>query len=329
MTDGRSERLLERVSLLLRDRSVDGVVYHGLGSLAIDLPYESSPAVYGGARLEGLVAARQSREILQRVRDVAPGRLLIFKGPEIAARYPEPYHRAYSDLDVLAERPADVHRALREAGWDAAHAGGHFDCTHQFPPLVDAGTALPIEVHRRLAWPAWVRAPRPEALLERAVPSRLDIDGLETLDPVDHTLQLCAHSWLHRPFRTLRDLLDVELLRRECDARELDRRAREWGLEKLWRLTVRASDYLFHGIGRCPFGLALLGRHVLAVRRTSRGSEIAMKALGRFAVTTPWRALQSAWVELAIKVKRDELLSRHSRGALAAVRTAERGAVRS
>ena len=313
MTPGCREPLLERMSALLEGRAADGIIYHGLGSLAIDLSYRSDRSQYGLSRLEGLVSAADSQRVLQRVRATAPGRLLIVKGPEIAARYPAPHHRAYSDLDVLAERPADGYRALLAAGWSANHSATAFECTHQFPALVDGATSLPIEVHRRLAWPAWVRAPRPEVLLERAVPSRLGIAGLETLDPVDHTLHLAAHSWLHRPFRVLRDLLDVELLRRECDARELELRAREWGLERLWRLTVRACDHLLGGTGRCPVGLALLGRHVLAVRRTSRRSEIVMKAFGRFAVTTPSRAISSAFVELATKVRRDEILPRRSR----------------
>ena len=303
---------LDLVSALLKGRSAQGIVHHGLGSLVLDLPCESSRAVYGASRLQGLVSASQSPHILQRVRAAVPGRLLIIKGPEIAARYPAPHHRVYNDLDVLAERPGDVYGALRDAGWRPIHSGA-FDRTHQFPSLVDDTTSLPIEVHRRLAWPAWVRAPRPESLLERAVPSRLGIGGLETLDPVDHTLQLCAHSWLHRPFRALRDLLDVELFRQECDPRELDRRAREWGLERLWRLTARANDHLFRGAGRRPLGLALLGRHVLGVRPSSRLPEVVMKAIGRFAVTTPWRAVRSAVVELATKVERDEILPRRRR----------------
>src|SRR5262245_25855018 len=156
--------LMTRLALLLKGRSAEGIVYHGLGSLALDLPLGSGRSVFGASRLEGLVSAGQSREILQHVRDVAPGRLLVFKGPEVAARYPAPHHRPYSDLDLLAESPAEVHGALLGAGWGAVHHGASFDCTHQFPPLMDGATSLPIEVHRRLAWPAWVRAPRPEVL---------------------------------------------------------------------------------------------------------------------------------------------------------------------
>jgi hypothetical protein len=310
MVDQLEEPVFRRLALFLRGRSPDSIDYHGLGSLAIDLTYRSPSSTHWRSRLDGLVSARQSREILQRVRAVVPGRLLIFKGPEIAARYPEPHHRPHGDLDVLAERAGEAHDALLQAGWRAGHAGSSFDCTHQFPGLVDGTTSLPVEVHRRLAWPAWVRAPHPEALLERAVPSRLGIAGLESLDPVDHTLQVAAHAWLHRPFRWLRDLLDVELLRRECDERDVERRAREWGLERLWGLTARANDHLFRGIGPCPLGLALLGRHVLALRPSTRRAEIAMKAIGRFAVVSPPRAVRSAFVELATKIRRDEILPR-------------------
>src|SRR4051794_28025772 len=54
--------------------------------------------------------------LLQRARDAYPGRMLLLKGPEIAALYP-PGMRPFRDFDLLVEDAAAAQRALRGVGF--------------------------------------------------------------------------------------------------------------------------------------------------------------------------------------------------------------------
>src|SRR5438093_1368574 len=47
--------------------------------------------------------------ILTEIRRVCDGRILLMKGPEVAAHYPSPALRGYTDLDILVEDAAAVH----------------------------------------------------------------------------------------------------------------------------------------------------------------------------------------------------------------------------
>ena len=63
------------------------------------------------------MTALAASAVLRSVRAAYGGRLMLMKGPEVAARYPEPSTRAYRDIDLLADDPAGAQRALLAAGF--------------------------------------------------------------------------------------------------------------------------------------------------------------------------------------------------------------------
>ncbi len=120
---------------------------------------------------------------------------LVFKGPAVAARYPEPGLRPMDDIDLLL--PAADHRcaldALDAAGWRVVRSGGveHYDTVllHEHVP------SLSLEVHYGLERASQrVTALDPEALWARRVP--LDCAGTPAfgLAQADELVVLAAHA---------------------------------------------------------------------------------------------------------------------------------------
>jgi hypothetical protein len=75
---------------------------------------------------------------------------LLFKGPTIAARYPEPGLRPMDDIDLLVppEEADRAHAALAAAGWKLiARPGEHYDAAFLHPEVPH----LPVELHRALS----------------------------------------------------------------------------------------------------------------------------------------------------------------------------------
>jgi hypothetical protein len=120
---------------------------------------------------------------------------LVFKGPAVAGRYPEPGLRPMGDIDLLLPI-ADHRRALdvlRRAQWYVVRAGGvgHYDTQllHNQVP------SLSLEVHYGLeSSPERVTALDPAALWERRVP--LDCAGTPAfgLSQADELVVLAAHA---------------------------------------------------------------------------------------------------------------------------------------
>ena len=61
--------------------------------------------------------------VLERVRAAYDGQLILMKGPEVAALYPDPALRPFSDLDILADDPHAAQDALVASGFAAAGTG--------------------------------------------------------------------------------------------------------------------------------------------------------------------------------------------------------------
>ena len=120
---------------------------------------------------------------------------VVFKGPVVAARYPEPGLRPMDDIDLLLPR-ADHGRALdalADAGWHVARAGDgdHYDTvlTHREVP------SFFLEVHFGLEGASQrVTALDPEALWARRQP--LDCAGTPAfgLPPAEELVVLAAHA---------------------------------------------------------------------------------------------------------------------------------------
>ena len=182
---------------------------------------------------------------LSRVRDAVDGPLLLVKGPELAARYPNPALRISRDLDLVVPRPESAQRALQAAGYVESGDPEFYARAPHLRPLAWPGLPQEVEVHGRPNWPRWVQAPSAEELLVGAVPSATGVDGVLAPAPERHVLVVAAHAWTHGPLARARDLLDVALLAAEADAAETERLARAWRIEKLWRTTAALADALF------------------------------------------------------------------------------------
>lgn len=201
--------------------------------------------------------------LLERVRAAYDGPLVLLKGPEVAASYPDPLLRPFVDLDLLVPDGADAYRKLEEAGFKPMDTWAPHVRDFHLRPLVLPGFPLRIELHTR---PRWIDGlPLPGDLFSAAVASRCGVDGMLALPAPHHAMILAAHSWAHEPLRRALDLIDIAALVQGCEREELRAVARSYGLDRVWRTTERAMEALL-GDGRRPWPLRLWARNLSAMR---------------------------------------------------------------
>jgi hypothetical protein len=204
--------------------------------------------------------------VLERARNAYDGRMLILKGPEIAACY-RPGTRFYGDLDVLVDDAPAALEALLAAGF-ATMDERIERRPHHLPPVWWPGFYLPIEIHSRLNWPRHFDPPANEEIFAAAVPSTLPIDGLETASPVHQAVLTAAHAWKHLPLRAVRDAVDVAVLAERCDPAELDDVARAWQMDRIWNTTIATARWLFAD-GRRPIATRLWAQSLVRPREAT------------------------------------------------------------
>jgi hypothetical protein len=204
-------------------------------------------------------------DLLRRVREACDAELIVHKGPEVAARYPDPVLRPLIDVDLIASDAVSVQGALVAAGFvEVGNPVFYAAGPHQLP-LEWPGIPVLVEMHADLNWPRWLaRSPTAELLAE-AVPSSLGIDGLRTLEPHHHVLAIAAHAWSHGPFNRVGDLVDVAAMMDGLDRAELDSLARRWGIERMWQTTLATVDAVLFG-GPRPLAVRTWARNLPAVR---------------------------------------------------------------
>lgn len=203
--------------------------------------------------------------LLERIRDVCDGPLVLFKGAEVAFDYPGPRLRRFRDLDLLTDDAERAQDALLAAGFVEINDPENYRDIHHLRPLWWPGLPLVVELHSRPKWIDGVQGPPVAELLEASVPARLGIDGVDTLSPAHHTLVLVAHDWAHEPLGRLGNLIDVAVTRARADDAELAALARRWGCGRMWRTTLAAVRAVLEDDGRSA-GVALWARHLPAVR---------------------------------------------------------------
>jgi hypothetical protein len=200
--------------------------------------------------------------LLGRIRAACPGRLVLMKGPEVAAAYPDPATRGYRDLDLLCDEPRAAQLALVAAGFvefgDSTYA-------HHLRPLVYPGLPLVIELHSQGNRPFWLDPPPTERLIESAVPSATGVPGILAPAPAAHALLLAGHAWAHQPLWRVIDLIDVAVLLSDCDRTSVDRLACAWGWERMWSTTLAAIEGLLASSSGSP-ATRLWARHLASVR---------------------------------------------------------------
>jgi hypothetical protein len=203
--------------------------------------------------------------VLERLRASLEGPILLLKGPEVAARYPDLVLRSFADLDVLVPDAARAQRALISTGFEPVGDPAVYVGIHHLRPLAHRGLPLPVEIHARPKWIARRRPPSLEELLAEATPAAVGIEGILAPSPAHHALLLAAHSWAHEPLRRLRDLIDIAAMIQGLDRRELDALAHAWGIARLWGTTVECLEALLYG-GRPPWALRLWAQNMRKAR---------------------------------------------------------------
>jgi hypothetical protein len=215
-------------------------------------------------RLAGLVALTTPL-VLSQVRAACDGPAIVLKGPEVAARYPDPALRGYGDIDLLVPNPEAAHRALVAAGFELSGDPELYRDLHHLRPLLAPGAPIHVEVHSRPKWLDRATPPPTELLFECAEPSATRVAGILALPPSHEALLLAVHSWAHEPLRRLRDLIDVAAVARSANLGEIAALARSWRVEKLWRTTSATLNALFE-TGRLPWALRLWAQNLARVR---------------------------------------------------------------
>ena len=229
-----------------------------------------------------------TRSLLARVRELCDGPILVLKGPEVAAVYPAPWLRPYSDLDILVPDAEGVERRLRRAGFGGVGPPMDWDALHHVQRLASPDVLASIEVHRRPKWVPGARAPTVAELLRDAVPSATGVNGLLAPSRGHHAVLLAAHAWAERPLGRLGDLVDVAamLAPEPNDSEEL---ARRYGIQRVWRATLSAIDALLVR-DRRTWATSSWARHLPQVReRTVLEAHLA-RLLEPFASLPPRQA---------------------------------------
>jgi hypothetical protein len=218
-------------------------------------------------RLERVAVAVQiaAPDVLRRVRAVVDGPILLHKGPEAAAVYPDTALRGFSDIDLIVPDAAASQRLLIAAGFVEIGAAERFVGIQHLRPLEWPGLPLRIEVHSEPKWPERLAPPSFDELFAAARPATVGVDGILAPARAHHALMLAAHGWAHSPLRRIADLLDVAAMANGVPGEELEAVAREWEIERLWRTTFAAASAVFLG-GPRTAPLRTWARHLPAVR---------------------------------------------------------------
>jgi hypothetical protein len=246
--------LWEGVDGLLERLTPDLASEHGLGPLAarrLRLAGDEVPEHLLREERAGRTATLVAPELLKRAREAYDGPLLLVKGPELVARYPDAARR-FGDLDLVAGDAEEAQEALLAAGFSLQDRDwppeGYDDVSrphYHLHPLEWPGLGLRIEIHKHVKWPEGLRPPRNEELFEAAVPSVVGVEGLVTAHPNHHAVLLASHAWGEIPMRKLRELVDVFAFVDDGDRDELRRLAARWGIERGWSSTLAVGDWLF------------------------------------------------------------------------------------
>jgi hypothetical protein len=203
---------------------------------------------------------------LERLRAASTEPLLVLKGPEVAFRYPDPALRPFTDIDVLARDVQAVREELISAGFFEVGPEEKYVGIHHLRPLAFGALPLVVELHHAAKWTNGIPPPAVEELFSLAVPAALPVQGFVALPPGPHALVVAAHSWAHSPLRRVLDLLDVEVLLNDGEARAAaDGLAGPWGIARVWSATTAAAEAALRG-GPVPLSMRTWARNVRFVR---------------------------------------------------------------
>lgn len=270
---GSGGEIWQRVEqIVCAARSIDALRQHGVELIAARAWRQQGRFVPKELGVDERLAAIRTLcvpVLLKRVRAAYDGALILMKGPEVGARYPDPALRPFCDLDFLVDDPVVAHRALTACGFVGLGDAARYERVHHLRPLALPDLPIVIELHREANRPAWLTPPDTAELLELTRPSATGVEGLLGPIPAAHAVLLAAHSWAHEPLRRVLDLIDVAVVVENEADRQLAREiAFRWGLGRVWRTTSAAADALL-GLSDPVPALRTWARHLPAVRERS------------------------------------------------------------
>ena len=247
------------------------------------------PESFAQVERAGALAAISAPVTLARIRAAVEGELIVLKGPEVAARYPDPALRAFGDLDLLTRDAGATHSALRKAGAVPVGDPALFVGIHHLRPLAWPNFPLVVEVHSRPKWVDRLPALPVEAVFDHVVDAAVDADGYLAPSSEAHAVLLAVHSWAHEPLRRLRDMVDVAALLADCDRAAAAAVAREWGVGRLWRTTEAAVDALFFD-GHPPLASRVWAQSLVRARGRTVLEHHLQRWFSDFSILPPHRA---------------------------------------
>ena len=242
--------------------------------------------------------------LLERVREAYDGPMIVHKGPEVAAHYPDPILRDFGDVDLIVPDAEEVQRALIAAGFEEIGDPALYVDIQHLRPLRWPELPLRVEIHSRPKWVSTLAAPKADELFAAAVPSTTTIDGFLALPPEHHALLLAAHSWAHEPLRVLRDLIDIAAVAAAADQAELSRLAGDWGISRLWEATDAAADAVLRG-GRRPLSVRVWARNLSLVRERTVLENHLQRWLSDFSIMPFGRAASTLPATLRLELARE------------------------
>jgi len=195
-----------------------------------------------------LLAEWQLAEVL-RAMAAAGVPAIVIKGAAIAAFYPDPALRSYSDLDILVpEAQLDVaetalnelgYRCFRWKDWWLAHF-------HHLPTMVSDDGRFAVELHWRVDHEEALGRLPAEDLWARAVPWTVSGQPALRLETVDTALHLCRHAAVqHRAKQGLGPLCDLAQVTTGWNLGEWEmmvQRAADYGLTRPVYLMLRLAE---------------------------------------------------------------------------------------
>ena len=266
--------------------SVEAIQRHRIGLLAVRRYRETGREVPEDLLREerdASVVAMTAPLVLSRVRELVDGPVVVFKGLEAAALYPDSVLRcSFHDIDVLVPDSVAAQAALVRGGFTPLGEPDQYRELHHLQPLAMPGMPVIVEVHHHPKWLRWSPPIDPAGLFAAAEPSRTAIDGVERLSPAHHALVVAAHAWSNSPLSRLRDLLDMHLIAREAASGDLAAAAREWNMERVWRATRAAADAMVDPSAPVPWSLRMWARGLRAADLPRRSEAVTRPALSPF-----------------------------------------------
>jgi putative nucleotidyltransferase-like protein len=230
------------------------------------------------------------RPLVSRLREVVDGPMMVLKGPEIAAFYPAPTARPFNDVDLLVHDAAASQRALLAAGFQEIADPELYRDIHHLRPLWSPSFPLTVELHTRPKWLDSSRPPSLDELLERAIPSSTEVDGVVAPSRADHAVLVAVHSWAHEPFRSAGELVDVAALCAGLRGEEVEAVAAEHDVKRLWVTTARVVDAMLRE-RRATSLVRTWSGNIVGIRRRTVLENHLMQVLSPFGTMPRTRAL--------------------------------------